>query len=156
MLSIAHSWTRLLSMRGVRSASFKTLVVQTPRNLLHRGYARNSTDGLTERSLRKLSMQHCLVAKFSSLQVWRAGDWRRHHGLLHSSLAGTENQRTTEGGGKRCWKQWMLVSTTRSKISCLHYAVRGFLKISGQFLCIIMGTIELNFCQPKRSFCDLS
>jgi len=36
-------------MRGVRSASFKTLVVQTPRNLLHRGYARNSTDGLTER-----------------------------------------------------------------------------------------------------------
>ena len=69
MLSIANSWARLLSMRGVRSASFKTLVVQTPRNLLHRGYARNSTDGLTERSLRKLNMQHCLVAKFPSLQV---------------------------------------------------------------------------------------
>ena len=41
-------------------------------------------------------------------------------------------------------------------ISCLHYAVRGFLKISGQFLCIIMGTIELNLFQPKRNFCDLS
>lgn len=33
-------------MRGLRSANLKTLVVQTPRNLLHRGYA---TDGLTER-----------------------------------------------------------------------------------------------------------
>ena len=38
----------------------------------------------------------------------------------------------------------------------MHYAVRGFMKISGQFLCIILGTIELNLFRPKRNFCDLS
>ena len=66
-----------------------------------------------------LSLRHCSVVKLLSLQVWRAGDWRGHHGLLNSSLAAKENQRTTEGGGKRCWKQWMLVFITRSKISCM-------------------------------------
>ena len=114
MLSIANSWARLLSTRGVRSASFKTLKTSCTEDTLviqQMGYEKgeNAT----------LSLQHCSVVKLLSLQVWRAGDWRGHHGLLNSSLAAKENQRTTEGGGKRCWKQWMLVFTTRSKISCM-------------------------------------
>ena len=99
MLSIALNGVRPMRgvrstrpMRGVRSASLacpglKTLIEQTPRKLLHRGYAQNATDGFRERTLRKCNIEHVSVAVCQIVFFFRFDVLVIGGGIMGSSTA---------------------------------------------------------------------